>query len=319
MVTRRALLKTTAAAGTALALLPRLLQAQSAGEIITRVIPSSGEEIPMIGLGSSATFSSMARSPETTALREVLRALVDNGGTVFDTAPGYGGGSAEQVAGEFINELELQEQVFWATKVNVQGRRSTAPADAGAAMAQIERSFGIINKPVIDLIQVHNLGDVPTQLALLKDLKAEGRVRYIGVTWTGARRYPELAEIIRNEPLDFIGIDYAVDNREAAEMMLPLAQDHGVAVMVYLPFGRSRLWRRVAGQALPEWAQEFDASTWAQFFLKYIVANLAVTVITPSTSKPANMVDNLSGGMGRLPDAALLRRMEEHVDGLPSA
>ena len=145
MVTRRALLKNTAAAGTALALLPRLLQAQSAGEIITRAIPSSGEEIPMIGLGSSATFSSMARSPETTALRDVLRALVDNGGTVFDTAPGYGGGSAEQVAGEFVNELGLQEQVFWATKVNVQRRRSTAPADPAAAMAQIERSFGIIN------------------------------------------------------------------------------------------------------------------------------------------------------------------------------
>ncbi len=319
MVTRRTLLKNTAAAGTAMALLPRLLQAQANGEIIKRAIPSSGEEIPMVGLGSSATFSSMARSPETTALREVLRALVDNGGTVFDTAPGYGGGSAEQVAGEFVNELGVQEEVFWATKVNVQGRRSTAPADPAAAMAQIERSFGIINKPVIDLIQVHNLGDVPTQLAILKDLKAEGRVRYIGVTWTGARRYPELAQIVRDEPLDFIGIDYAVDNRGAADMMIPLAQDNGVAVMVYLPFGRSRLWSRVAGQTLPDWAAEIDASTWAQFFLKYIAANTAVTVMTPSTSKPANMIDNLGGAIGRLPDSTMLRRMEEHVDGLPSA
>ena len=319
MVTRRALLKNTAAAGTAMALLPRLLQAQSSAQIITRTIPSSGEELPMVGLGSSATFSSMARTPDTTALREVLRTLIDNGGMVFDTAPGYGGGSAEQVAGEFIQELGLQEQVFWATKVNVQRRRSTAPADPAAAMAQIERSFEIIGKPVIDLIQVHNLGDVPTQLAILKDLKAEGRVRYIGVTWTGARRFPELAQIVRDEPIDFIGIDYAVDNRGAADTLMPLAQDNGVAVMIYLPFGRSRLWSRVAGQTLPEWSQEIDASTWAQFFLKYIAANPAVTVITPSTSKPANMMDNLGGAMGRLPDAAMLRRMEEHVDSLPAA
>ena len=319
MVTRRALLKNTAAAGTAMALLPRLLQAQSGAQIITRTIPSSGEELPMVGLGSSATFSSMARTPDTTALREVLRTLIDNGGMVFDTAPGYGGGSAEQVAGEFIQELGLQEQVFWATKVNVQQRRSTAPADPAAAMAQIERSFEIIGKPVIDLIQVHNLGDVPTQLAILKDLKAEGRVRYIGVTWTGARRFPELAQIVRDEPIDFIGIDYAVDNRGAADTLMPLAQDNGVAVMIYLPFGRSRLWSRVAGQTLPEWSQEIDASTWAQFFLKYIAANPAVTVITPSTSKPANMMDNLGGAMGRLPDAAMLRRMEEHVDSLPAA
>ncbi len=318
MVTRRTLLKNTAVAGTAMAFLPRLLHAQSQGEVIKRAIPSSGEELPMVGLGSSATFSSMARSSETTALREVLRALIENGGTVFDTAPGYGGGSAEQVAGEFVNELGIQEQVFWATKVNVQQRRSTAPADPAAAMAQIERSFGIIKKSVIDLIQVHNLGDVPTQLAILKDRKAEGRIRYLGVTWTGASRYPELAQLIRDEPLDFVGLDYAVDNHGAADSLIPLAQDNGVAVMVYLPFGRSRLWRRVSGQTLPNWAAEIDASTWAQFFLKYIAANTGVTVITPSTSTPAHMIDNLGGAIGRLPDAAMLRRMEEHVDALPS-
>jgi aryl-alcohol dehydrogenase-like predicted oxidoreductase len=319
MVTRRELLKNTATAGTAMALFPGLLRAQSGSDIIKRAIPASGEEIPMIGLGSSATFSSLARSEDATALREVLRALFDNGGTVFDTAPGYGGGTAEQVAGEFVNELGIQEQIFWATKVNVQRRRSTAPADPAAAMAQIERSFEIINKPVIDLIQVHNLGDVPTQLGILKDLKAEGRVRYIGVTWTGSGRYEDLAQVMRDEPLDFIGIDYAIDNRTAADMMLPLARDEGIATMVYLPFGRSRLWSRVAGQELPEWAAEIDASTWAQFFLKYIAANNDVTVITPSTSKPANMIDNLGGAIGRLPDAAMLRRMEAHIDGLPSA
>ena len=316
MVTRRALLKDTAA-GTAMALLPRLLQAQSGTEIIKRAIPSSGEELPMVGLGSSATFSSMARTEDVSALREVMRALIGNGGSVFDTAPGYG--ASEQVAGRIVNELGVQEQVFWATKVNVQQRRSTEPVDPTAAMAQIERSFEIIQKPVIDLIQVHNLGDVPTQLGILKDLKEEGRVRYIGVTATNTRRYPELEQIIRDEPIDFVGLDYAVDNRDAADMLMPLARDRGVGVMVYLPFGRSRLWSRVAGQTVPEWAEEFDASTWAQFFLKYIAANPAVTVMTPSTSKPVNMVDNLGGAMGRLPDAATRRRMEELVDALPSA
>ncbi|MEE9571295.1 MAG: aldo/keto reductase [Gammaproteobacteria bacterium] len=317
MVTRRALLKDTAAAGTAMALLPRLLQAQSGTEIIKRAIPSSGEELPMVGLGSSATFSSMARREDVSALREVMRALIDNGGSVFDTAPGYG--ASEQVAGRIVNELGVQEQVFWATKVNVQRRRSTEPVDPAAAMVQIERSFEIIQKPVIDLIQVHNLGDVPTQLGILKDLKEEGRVRYIGVTATNTRRYLELEQIIRDEPIDFVGLDYAVDNRDAADMLMPLARDRGVGVLVYLPFGRSRLWSRVAGQTVPEWAEEFDASTWAQFFLKYIAANPAVTVMTPSTSKPVNMVDNLGGAMGRLPDAATRRRMEEHVDALPSA
>lgn len=319
MVTRRELLKRTATAGTVMALLPRLLQAQSGAEIITRAIPSSGEELPMVGLGSSATFSSMARSEDVSALREVMRALIDNGGSVFDTAPSYGRGAAEQVAGRIVNDLGVQEQVFWATKVNVQGRRSTAPVDRAAVMAQIERSFEFIQKPVIDLIQVHNLGDVPTQLGILKELKEQGRVRYIGVTATNAGRYPELAQIIRDEPIDFVGLDYAVDNRGAADMLLPLAQDHGVGVLVYLPFGRSRLWSRIAGQTVPQWAEEFDASTWAQFFLKYIAANPAVTVMTPSTSKPANMVDNLGGAIGRLPDAAMRRRMEELVDALPAA
>jgi len=301
-----------------MALLPRLLAAQSGGEVIKRAIPSSGEEIPMIGLGSSATFSSLARSEDATALREVLRALLSNGGTVFDTAPGYGRGAAEAIAGEYVNELGLQEEVFWATKVNVQARRSSEPADPVAAMAQIERSFEIINKPVVDLIQVHNMGDVPTQLGVLKELKAEGRIRYIGVTSTNTPQYPEVMRVMRDEPIDFIGIDYAVDNRGVVDTLLPAAVDNGVAVMVYLPFGRNRLWSRVAGQSLPDWAAEIGATTWAQFFLKYIAANTAVTVITPSTSKPANMIDNLGGAQGQLPDAAMLRRMEAVVDGLPS-
>ena len=316
MITRRELIKSGVLAGAALSVNPRLLHALQSGQMITRTIPSSGETLPVIGLGSSATFSRVARSEDVTALRAVMRALVDNGGTVFDTAPGYG--ASEEVAGQIVNELDVRDQVFWATKVNVVGRGGGA-ADPAAARAQIEASFEYVKKPEIDLIQVHNLGDVPTQLGILKELKAEGRVRHIGVTTTSANRYSDIAQIMRDEPLDFIGIDYAVDNRESAETILPLAQDQGIAVLIYAPFGRTRLWSRVSGREVPDWASEFGATTWAQFFLKYVVAHPAVTAATPATSKAANMVDNLGGGMGQLPDAATLTRMEELVDALPPA
>ena len=144
-------------------------------------------------------------------------------------------------------------------------------------------------------------------------------MRYIGMTCTTERRYGELAQIMRDEPVDFIGVDYAVDNREAAEMILPLAQERGIGVLAYAPFGRTRLWNRISGRDVPAWAEEFDAATWAQFFLKFVAAHPAVTVITPATSKPENMLDNLMGGRGALPDAATLQRMAELVDTLPQA
>lgn len=316
MLSRRDWLKVTAAAGAALSLNPRLLEAIGRRSLITRPIPSSGEELPIIGLGSSATFSQVARTEDMTALRAVLRAMVENGGTVFDTAPGYG--ASEEVAGQLVNELGVQETVFWATKVNVAGRDGSG-ADPAAAREQIEASFRRINLPTIDLIQVHNLGDIPTQLGILKEMRDEGRVRYIGVTSTSTARYPDLAEVMRNEPIDFIGVDYAVDNRESAETILPLARDRGIGVLIYAPFGRTRLWNRVSGREVPEWAAEFDAETWAQFFLKFVAAHPAVTAITPATSRPENMVDNIGGGVGRLPDEAMQRRMVEYVDQLPMA
>ncbi len=320
MISRRDLLKKSVLASSSLAFLPGLLSAQPGGGIIKRAIPKTGEELPMIGLGSSATFSSLANTEDATALREVLRTLIDNGGRVFDTAPGYGGGTSEEIAGAFVNELGIAEEIFWATKLNVVARGSgNAKADPAAARAQLQRSFEIIQKPIIDLIQVHNLADLPTQLGMLKELKQDGRIRYLGTTWTGEQRYDDLAAAMQNEPLDFIGVDYAIDNRVAAERILPMAQDLGIATLIYLPFGRNRLWSRVSGQQLPDWASEIDVHSWAQFFLKYIAANTAVTAITPSTSKPANMIDNLGGAIGRLPDAAMLRRMEQVVDNLPQA
>jgi aryl-alcohol dehydrogenase-like predicted oxidoreductase len=290
-------------------------QVLDSGNLLTRPIPSSGERVPMVGLGSSATFAQVARSEDVTALRDVMRTMAELGGTVFDTAPSYG--ASEEVSGRIAQELGITDDIFWATKVNV--ARGGGAADPAEARAQIETSFERLRTPRIDLIQVHNLGDVPVQLGILKELKAQDRVRYIGVTTTSQQQYGRLEEVMRNEPIDFIGIDYAIDNRNVEETILPLAQQRNIAVMVYLPFGRTRLWNRVSGRDVPEWASEFDANSWAQFFLKFVAAHPAVTVITPATSQPRNMADNMGAAMGRLPDEETRRRMIEVVDALPPA
>lgn len=313
---RREWLRLTAAAGAVLSVRPEEIRAMARQEVTTRTIPSTGEQIPVIGLGSSATFSQVARSEDVTAIREVLSALVSHGGRLFDTAPGYG--ASEQVAGNIADGLGLTDDIFWATKVNVAGRGGGA-ADPSAARAQIARSFDRFGVDVIDLIQVHNLGDPPTQLAILKELKGEGRIRYIGITTTSAGRYPEIMQIMRDEPLDFIGIDYAVDNRGAAEEVLPLAQELGIGVLVYAPFGRSRMWSRIGERPVPEWAADFGADTWARFMLKFAAAHPAVTCVTPATSRAEHMIDNLGGGMGRMPDEDELARMVEVVEALPPA
>jgi aryl-alcohol dehydrogenase-like predicted oxidoreductase len=315
MISRRQWLSVTAGAGAALTLDPTLLRALvSDPKVLTRAIPSTGEAIPLVGLGSSATFAQVARSEDYSALREVLRTMVENGGTVFDTAPSYG--ASEQVAGDIAAELGITDRVFWATKVNVaQG----GTADPGRARQQIETSFERLRKRPVDLIQIHNLGDVPTQLGVLKELKREGRIRYLGVTTTSKPQYEDLERLMRAEPLDFIGIDYAVDNRDIEERILPLAQDRGIGVMVYMPFGRTRLWNRIGDRPLPDWAQEFDAHSWAQFMIKYVASHPAVTVVTPATSQPRNMADNMGAAVGRLPDQAMRRRMAEYVDALPAA
>ncbi len=316
MVTRREWLGTTLGAGATLALHPRLLDALQEGQLIQRAIPSTGETVPVIGLGSSATFSQVARSEDVDALTEVIRTMVDRGARVFDTAPSYG--ASEQVAGDIAGDLGVTDKIFWATKVNVAGRGG-GTADPAAARAQIHASFQKFRVSTMDLIQVHNLADVPTQLGILKELKQQGSVRYIGVTTTSNAQYEQLERIMRNEPLDFIGIDYAIDNRDVETTILPLAMERKIGVLVYVPFGRTRLFQRVEGSELPDWASQFDATTWAQFFLKYVVAHPAVTAATPATSQARHMADNIGGGIGRLPDAAMLKRMAEFVDALPPA
>jgi len=313
-LTRRDWLKLAVGTTAAMSLGASPLFAQS--RLVTKAIPSSGERLPVIGLGSSATFAQVARQEDVTALREVFQALVENGGTVFDTAPSYG--ASEEVAGRIVSESSFADKIFWATKLNVAGRGG-GNADPAEAQAQIETSFRRIKKPKIDLIQVHNMGDVKTQIPILKELKAEGRIRYIGLTTTFEPQYAELIATMKREPLDFIGIDYAIDNREVENTILPLARDRNMGVFAYAPFGRTRLFRRVGDRPLPEWAREFDAQTWAQFFLKFVVSHPAVTVATPATSQAKNMIDNLGGGVGRLPDEAMRKRMAAFVEALPSA
>jgi aryl-alcohol dehydrogenase-like predicted oxidoreductase len=317
MPTRRECLQLTAGAWAAAALLPRLLRAQQNGEVITRPIPATGEQLPIIGLGSSATFSEAAGEEEIGQLRAVLQAMLEHGGTVFDTAPSYG--ASEEVAGGIVQGLDAHQRVFWATKLNVAGFRSNRPADPEAARRQVETSFERFGDETIDLNQVHNIADIETQLPILRDFKERGRVRYIGTTSTFKPQYEALEGYMRNEPLDFIGIDYAVDNISAEERILPLAQERGIAVMVYMPFGRTRLWNRVSGVDVPDWARDFGAETWAQFFLKFAASHPAVTVVTPATSSTEHMVDNMGAARGRLPDDAERRRMIEFVEALPNA
>ncbi|MBO6576804.1 MAG: aldo/keto reductase [Rhodothermales bacterium] len=320
MITRREWLRLTGGvgAGMALGLSPRDLLALQTDAVRTRAIPSTGVEIPIIGLGGR-WININSTEEELADHRAVLHALAEGAegaGRLFDSAAGYGRGGSETYAGEWAEADGFAENIFWATKVNV-APRGGGDADPTAVREQIERSFDRLRVDVIDLNQVHNLGDPPTQLGILQEYKQEGKIRHIGMTTTSSRRYGDLMDVMREYPLDFIGIDYAIDNRAAAEEIFPLAQDRGIAVMVYLPFGRSRMWSRIGDRPLPEWAAEFDAHTWAQFMLKFVVAHPAVTVAAPGTGDPEHMVDNLGGGRGRLPSEEHLKRMVELVDSLP--
>ena len=300
---RRALLKAGVVSGGALLLSPRWLAAQSA-PLLERPIPSSGERVPVIGIGTARRWEQAATGADTASLREVLRRFAERGGKVVDTAPSYG--AAEATVGELVAELGVRPSLFFATKVGASGRR--------AGVEEIEASFRRLRASRVDLIAVHNLRDTDEQLRTLRELKQAGRIRYVGITTSFPRQYPDFARTMRSERLDFIQVDYALDNREAATTILPLAADRGMAVMINLPFGRGRLFQAVQGRPLPPWAGELDCASWAQLFLKYIVSHPAVTCCIPGTAKVEHLLDNLGAGQGRLPDASMRRRMEDFID-----
>ena len=296
--TRRAVL----AGATALAAVrPALAQS---GELIRKSIPSSGELVPVIGLGSARRYEEANGEAELAPLRETIKQFQALGGLMIDTAPSYG--KAETVMGGLIGELGLRPRLFLATKVGADAKAEGA--------AQLEQSFRNLQTDKIDLICVHNLRDITEQLANIRDLKAAGRVRYVGATTSFDRQYADFEAMIRRETLDWIQIDYALDDRNSAERIIPLAKDRGVAVMINLPFGRGRLFKAVEGKPLPGWAAEIDCTTWPQVFLKYLVSHEAVTCAVPGMAQARYVPDNLAAARGRMPDAALRRRMEQFID-----
>ena len=315
MTTRRDCLALGASAGALAMLPPRLFAADEHGPLITRPIPSTGEQLPIIGLGSASTFSQAAGQNDVDAVRAVLAKMIELGGRVFDTAPGYG--ASEQLAGKIVKEIDTKHQIFWATKLNVAGWGGST-ADPKAARAQVAASFDRLGRDKIDLIQVHNVADLDGQFPILRELKQQGRVRYIGTTSTFKGQYDVLERFMKaTNDCDFIGIDYSVDNLSAEERILPLAQDRKIAVLGYMPTGRRRLFERVKGQEVPEWAHDFGVQTWAQFLLKFVASHPAMTVVTPATSKPEHVVDNMGAARGRLPNEAERKRMIEFVAKLP--
>jgi diketogulonate reductase-like aldo/keto reductase len=264
-----------------------------------RPIPSTGEPLPVIGCGTWRTFDVGASPAARTGLAEVLRILFDAGGTVIDSSPMYG--SSERVAGDLLAEMGARERAFVATKVWTNGR--------AAGVTQMRNSMVLLHADPIDLMQVHNLVDWRTHLATLRDWKREGRVRYIGVTHYTASAYRELEAVLRAEPLDFVQLNYALDDRAAEERLLPLAAERGVAVIVNQPFGGGGLLAQLSRQPLPSWAAEIGCASWAQLLLKFVLAHPAVTCAIPGTGRPEHMTDNVRAGFGDYPDAALRARM----------
>jgi aryl-alcohol dehydrogenase-like predicted oxidoreductase len=305
---RRRILLAGAAFAPTLAMLSLLAPAYAESTpFLRKKIPSSGEAIPVIGLGTARRYESAGTPEQRAALLETLRRFGALGATVIDTAPVYG--DAETVAGSLIEELKLRAQLFLATKVSTGGGRE-------AGLEQIEGSFKRLHASKIDLIAVHNLRGTDIHLRTLRELKQAGRIRYVGITTSFDSQYSDFAATMRRERLDFIQVDYALDNRDAGETILPLAAERGMAVMINLPFGRGRLLQAVKGKALPPWAAEFDVRTWPQFFLKYIVSHPAVTCAVPGMARAEYVEDNLGAARGRLPDAAMRRRMESFIDAL---
>ena len=282
------------------------ISAETKGEssaMLTRTIPSSGEKLPVIGLGTWKAFDVDLRPDVRKQLEDVLSMFVKLGGRVIDSSPMYG--RAEKVIGQLSSALGIRDKVFLATKVWTEGKQS--------GIQSMERSMSLLRTNRIDLMQVHNLLDVNTQLATLREWKQESRIRYTGITHYESGALAEIENLMRNQKFDFLQINYSLMEPEAEERVLRLAQDGGVAVIANRPFGAGNLFGKVRSKPLPDWAGEFDCRSWAQFFLKWIVANPALTFAIPATDKPRHLEDDLQAGIGRLPDAKLRRRMVELV------
>jgi diketogulonate reductase-like aldo/keto reductase len=302
-LTRSALLRGTAGALAALATGPVARAETMAGKMQTRTIASTGALLPVIGCGTWRTFDVGTSAAERAPLAEVLRILFEAGGSVIDSSPMYG--AAEGVVGDLLAAAGSRDKAFIATKVWTRGREQ--------GIAQMRQSMALLHAERIDLMQVHNLVDWRTHLDTLRGWKREGRITYLGVTHYTPSAYGELESVLSAETLDFVQLNYAINDRAAEERLLPLAADRGIAVLVNQPFGGGDLFRALRGRALPDWAAEIDCASWAQILLKFVLSHAAVTCAIPGTSRPEHMRDNIAAGTGRLPDRALRERMAAEV------
>jgi len=301
-MTRREVCLLGAGCGLA-SVLPSFAAAQgAAGSVITKRIPRTGERVPAVGLGTAGVFNVGGDRAKRAALAQVVGDLVAGGGTIIDTASSYG--SAEGVVGDLVAQAGLRPRVFIATKLE-------APDPA-----ELRRSLQRLRTDRVDLLQLHNVSDPQQPLGPFRQWQAEGVCRYVGITSTYRGAYAAVEAVLERETPDFLQIDYALDNREAERRLLPLAAERKVAVLTALPFGHGRLFRAVRGNALPDWAQDFDAGSWAQFFLKFLLGHAAVTAVIPGTADAAHLRDNLGAMRGRLPDPAQRQRMVDFLQSL---
>jgi len=268
-----------------------------------RIIPSTGKLLPVIGLGTSRVFDTNLSEKSLNPRKEIVKSLLDHGGNLIDTSPMYG--RAEEVTGKISQDLKVNDQLFLATKVWIEGKEE--------GEMQMKESSKKLNAKVINLMQIHNLLDWKTHIKTLYDWKEKGKINYIGISHFRSNAFSQIEKIITEERIDFAQFNYSLQEREAEKRLLPLCKEKGVATMINRPFMRGKLFKAVAKKKLPSWAYEYNVNTWSQFFLKFILANPAVTAIIPATSNPAHMVDNLFGGIGPIPEADLQKKMEEIV------
>ena len=266
-----------------------------------RIIPSSGKLLPVIGLGTSRVFDVKPNKALLEIRKQILEILLSHGGTMVDTSPMYG--MAEEITGIISRELNHKDPLFLATKVWTDGNNE--------GVTQINSSFEKMNASMIDLIQIHNLRDWKTHIKTLRVLKEKGRINYIGITHYKASAFEAMEDIIRKEPIDFAQFNYSLGEREAEKRLLPLCQDKGIATIINRPYMRGKLFKEVKDKKLPNWTKEYNINSWAQYFLKFILANPAVTNIIPATSKPKNMIDNSKGGYTPIPGISLQKKMLE--------
>lgn len=274
--------------------------------MLRRPIPKTSEQLPVVGIGTWQTFDVGDTRPDLDQRKEVLDILFNAGGRVIDSSPMYG--RAEAVVGTLLTEMRARDKAFVATKVWTTGE--------AAGIAQMNSSAAKMASPVIDLMQIHNLVDWRTHVRTLRAWKEQGRIRYIGLTHYTTSSLDELARIIMVEPIDFVQFAYSINRREAETRLLPVAAEHDVGVIINQPFDSGSLFSKVKGKPVPEWASDFDCTSWAQFFLKFLISLPAVTCVIPGTARPDHARDNIAAGLGRMPDPTARQRMIAHWQAL---